>query len=154
MQKLFVVLPIALTVAACGSVNRPSSAAAPKEGSIAYEVSGIISQTGTARDASAPPVVVRSPESIGEFVRARSAQMNFCYEEALKGNPKLAGALALAVTITSGGDVTDASITKRSVSGKGSQQLEECVRARVKTWKFPSSDAPTGTYPFSVSFTK
>ena len=154
MQKLFVVLPIALTVAACGSVNRPNTAAAPKEGSIAYEVAGVISQAGAARDASAQPVIVRSPESIGEFVRARSAQMNFCYEEALLVNPKLAGALAVAVTITSGGDVTEANITKRSVTGKGSQQLEECVRARVKTWRFPSSDAPTGTYPFSVSFTK
>ena len=153
MQKLSVVLPIALTVAACGSVNRPSAAAAP-EGSIAYEVAGIISQTGTAKDAIPQPAIVRSPETIGEFVRARSAQMNFCYEEALIVNPKLAGALSVAVTITSGGDVADASITKRSVSGKGSQQLEECVRARVKTWKFPSSDAPTGTYPFSVSFTK
>jgi len=153
MQKLFVGLPIVLTVAACGSLHRPSAAAAPKEG-IAYEVAGIISQTGTAKDATPQPAIVRSPESIGEFVRARSAQMNFCYEEALVVNPKLAGALAVAVTITSGGDVTEASITKRSVMGKGSQQLEDCVRARVKTWRFPSSDAPTGTYPFSVSFTK
>ena len=80
--------------------------------------------------------------------------MNFCYEEALVADPKLAGAIAVAVTITSTGDVTDANVTKRSWSGKGSETLEACVRARVKTWKFPASDAPTGTYPFSLSFTK
>jgi TonB family protein len=91
---------------------------------------------------------------IGSFARARSAQMNFCYTEALAENPKLAGAVAVALTITSAGDVTEAEVVRRSWSGRGTDVLEACILARVRTWKFQESDAPTGTYPFSLSFTK
>lgn len=162
MQKLFLSLPIALTVA-CGQL-KPNIASTPETGGLTYEASGGISSSrlaeldearkrsnaGTAAE-SAPG---RSLATIGDFVRMRTAQMNFCYEEALTTNPKLAGAIAVAITITSAGDVTNADVTKRSWSGKGTDEVEACVRARVRTWKFPASDAPTGTYPFSLSFTK
>ena len=168
MQKLWLGLPIALTVVACGQMNRPTAAATPKDAALTYESEGALSYVATPSGApSSRPLERtaassvnpsgapgRNPSTIGDFVRTRSAQMNFCYEEALVANPKLAGAIAVAVTITSAGDVTDASVTKRSWSGKGSEVLEQCVRARVRTWKFPASEAPTGTYPFSLSFTK
>ena len=163
MQKLLWGLPIALAAVACSQMNRPTAAATPKDAGRTYEAEGALSYAATSSpavgrtlpaSASASSAPGRNPTTIGDFVRTRSAQMNFCYEEALVANPKLAGAIAVAVTITSAGDVTDASVTNRSWSGKGSDVLESCVRARVKSWKFPASDAPTGTYPFSLSFTK
>ena len=171
MQKLFVGLPIALTVA-CGQMSHPTTASAPKPSALAYDSEGDLSlvarppvpnepakAASVAAPVDEPPMrhgggPARSLATIGDFVRTRSAQMNFCYQEALTKNPKLAGAISVAVTITSAGDVTQADVTQRSWTGKGTDVLEGCIRARVRTWKFPASDAPTGTYPFSLSFTK
>jgi hypothetical protein len=96
----------------------------------------------------------RSADLFGEYVRSRSAQMNFCYKEALNAYPKLAGAINLAVTIASSGDVTRVEVTKRSWSGPGTEQVEGCIRAKIRAWKFPASEAPTTTFPFTLSFTK
>ena len=162
MQKLFLGLPIVLTVA-CSQLNRPTTSSAPG-GARTYESEGDLSFAATRirPNEPAPPAPAKAPDggpgrnpaTIGDFVRTRSAQMNFCYQEALVTNPTLAGAVAVAVTITSAGDVTQADVIKRSWSGKGTEALESCIRARVRTWKFPASDAPTGTYPFSLSFTR
>ena len=96
----------------------------------------------------------RSADLFGDYVRSRSAQMNFCYKEALNTYPKLAGAINLAVTIASSGDVTRVDVTKRSWSGPGTEQVEGCIRAKIRAWKFPASEAPATTFPFTLSFTK
>jgi hypothetical protein len=104
--------------------------------------------------APAPKAHTRDLATLGEFVRAHTAQMNFCYQEALVSTPNLAGAVALAVTITSEGDVTDVRVTRRSWTGKPNENFESCIRAKVRSWKFPPTDAPVGTFPLSLSFTR
>ena len=96
----------------------------------------------------------RSADLFGDYVRSRSAQMNFCYKEALNAYPKLAGAINLAVTIASSGNVTRVEVTKRSWSGPGTEQVEGCIRGKIRAWKFPASEAPATTFPFTLSFTK
>lgn len=112
----------------------------------------------------APPSVIhaenvggpgRNVSDLGDYVRGRNSQLQFCYSEyGLKTNPSLAGSVAVAVTLTSDGAVTGVDITKRTWSGPGAAESESCIRQRISGWKFPSSEHGGGTYSFSFSFSR
>ena len=112
----------------------------------------------------APPSVIhaenvggpgRNVADLGDYVRGRNSQLQFCYSEyGLKVNPQLAGSVAVAVTLTSEGSVTGVDITKHTWSGPGSAEAESCIKQRISGWKFPSSDHGGGTYSFSFSFSR
>ena len=111
----------------------------------------------------APPAVVRAEglggarrdvSDLGTFVRSRESQLRHCYTEfGLKVNPRLAGTVTVAITMTGTGAVTGANITNRTWSGAGSSEAESCIRSRIRSWKFPSSDAGGGTFSFPFNFT-
>lgn len=111
----------------------------------------------------APPAVVRAENlggarrdvsDLGTFVRSRESQLRHCYTEfGLKSNPRLAGTVTVAITMTGAGSVTNANITNRTWSGAGSSESERCILARIRSWKFPSSDAGGGTFSFPFNFT-
>ena len=42
----------------------------------------------------------------------------------------------------------------RSWSGAGTEEVEDCMRAKIRAWKFPAEAKGGGTYPFSYIFTK
>jgi hypothetical protein len=112
----------------------------------------------------APPSVIhaenvggpgRNVADLGDYVRGRNSQLQFCYSEyGLKVNPQLAGSVAVAVTLTSEGSVTGVDITKHTWSGPGAAEAESCIKQRISGWKFPSSDHGGGTYSFSFSFSR
>ncbi|HEX6534574.1 MAG TPA: AgmX/PglI C-terminal domain-containing protein [Gemmatimonadaceae bacterium] len=112
----------------------------------------------------APPSVIRAEKvgsagrnvsDLGNYVRSRQSQLQFCYEEyGLKANPNLAGTIGVAVTLTGAGDVTGVDITKRSWSGAGATEAESCIRQRIRSWHFPPSSQGGGTYSFSFIFSK
>jgi hypothetical protein len=112
----------------------------------------------------APPSVIhaenvggpgRNVSDLGDYVRGRNSQLQFCYSEyGLKTNPSLAGSVTVAVTLTSAGAVTGVDITKRTWSGPGASESESCIKQRISGWKFPSSDRGGGTYSFSFSFSR
>lgn len=112
----------------------------------------------------APPSVIhaenvggpgRNVSDLGDYVRGRNSQLQFCYTEyGLKVNPSLAGSVSVAVTLTSDGAVTGVEITKRTWSGPGSAESESCIKQRISGWKFPSSEHGGGTYSFSFSFSR
>jgi hypothetical protein len=112
----------------------------------------------------APPSVIRAENvggpgrnvsDLGDYVRGRNSQLQFCYSEyGLKVNPSLAGSVSVAVTLTSGGSVTGVDITRRTWSGAGAAEAESCIRQRISGWKFPSSERGGGTYSFSFSFSR
>jgi hypothetical protein len=111
----------------------------------------------------APPAVVRAEglggarrdvSDLGTFVRSRESQLRHCYTEfGLKVNPRLAGTVTVAITMTGSGTVTGANITSRTWSGAGSSEAESCIRSRIRSWKFPASDAGGGTFSFPFNFT-
>jgi len=168
MHRLLPLLP-ALAVA-CSRAAPPNTSVPPQAAKLAVEQQGSAAASpgvAASTSAGAPPAAaaaaprevysagsVRDVSALGNFVRSRSAQMNYCYKEALARNPKLAGAVGVAITITGSGDVADVNVVRRSWSGPGTEQLEGCIRSTIRAWKFPSADAPLGTYPFSLSFTK
>lgn len=95
----------------------------------------------------------RNTEELGTFVRSRESQLRFCYQEqGLKQNPNLAGSITTNITLTSSGSVTNVTIGNRSWSGAGASDAENCIRSRIRSWKFPSGQE--GTYAFSFNFTK
>jgi hypothetical protein len=110
-----------------------------------------------------PPAVVsveglggarRDVSDLGTFVRSRESQLRHCYTEfGLKVNPRLAGTVTVAITMTGSGNVTAANITSRTWSGAGSSEAESCIRSRIRSWKFPASDAGGGTFSFPFNFT-
>ena len=112
----------------------------------------------------APPSVIRAEKTggpgrnvadLGNYVRGRQSQLQFCYQEyGLKVNPQLAGTVGVAVTLTGTGKVTGMDITRRSWSGPGAAEAERCIRERVLGWTFPPSDQGGGTYSFSFVFSK
>jgi hypothetical protein len=112
----------------------------------------------------APPSVIhaenvggpgRNVSDLGDYVRGRNSQLQFCYSEyGLKVNPSLAGSVSVAVTLTSDGAVTGVEITRRTWSGPGAAEAESCIKQRISGWKFPGSEHGGGTYAFSFSFSR
>ena len=104
--------------------------------------------------ASAPAPSNASP-AFGNFVRARSPQLQFCYEDTRASSPYLAGSATIAVTLGPSGNVLSADIIRRTWSGKGSEAVESCVLARVRGWRFPAIDTDEVlTHSFAVIFTR
>ena len=97
----------------------------------------------------------RDVGELGTSVREHESQLRFCYDEyGLKLNPALAGSVTIAITMTGGGSVTNAAVSRRTWSGPGSAETESCVLQKVREWRFPSSSAGGGTFEFSFNFTK
>lgn len=97
----------------------------------------------------------RDVSELGTFVRSREAQLRFCYvERGLKANPNLAGTINVAITMTGSGNVTGVDITSRTWGGAGASEAESCIVDKIRSWKFPSSDAGGGTYGFPFNFTR
>jgi TonB family protein len=96
----------------------------------------------------------RDVSDLGTFVRSRESQLRHCYQEnGLKVNPNLAGTVTVAITLTGAGNVTGARVTNRTWSGPGASQAESCILARIRSWRFPSSEAGGGTFSFPFNFT-
>ena len=97
----------------------------------------------------------RSTDELGNYVRGRQSQLQFCYQEyGLKANPALAGRVTTDITITGTGSVSDVAISDRTWSGAGASEAETCIKQRVGGWRFPPSEAGGGTYQFSFTFSK
>ena len=112
---------------------------------------------------AAPQVVARPGErasrdmaQLGTFVRARQAQLQFCYQEqGLLLNPGLAGSISVEVSLAPGGTVAAARVAERTWSGAGTAETESCILQRVRGWAFPASSAVGNeTYGFSFVFNK
>jgi TonB family protein len=92
---------------------------------------------------------------IGDFVRSRNAQLQFCYGETRAANPTLAGSVTIGVLLAPDGTVTRADVLRRSWEGKGAADVETCALAKVRNWRFPPSDGTaTRPYSFSAVFTR
>ena len=108
-----------------------------------------------------PPVSTASAPSLGSpafgnFVRSREPQLQFCYADTRAASPDLAGSATVAVTLAADGNVLDAGIIRRSWFGKGSDVVESCLLARVRSWRFPPNqlDEATQVLSFAVVFTR
>ena len=117
----------------------------------------VLTSTGDAAASSKASVPAPSNGSpaFGNFVRARSPQLQFCYEDTRTSSPYLAGSATIAVTLGPSGNVLNADIIRRTWSGKGSEVVESCVLSRVRAWRFPATNTDELlTHSFAVIFTR
>jgi hypothetical protein len=143
----------ALAVCACatGTAKTPSAATVALYDANAYHPAPV-EATVTTRN---PGVASSGVTPIGDFVRSRNPQLQFCYEETRAKNPGLAGSATIGVLLASDGPVTRVDVLRRSWEGNGADQVEGCVIAKVRSWKFPAdASAATRPYSFSTVFTR
>jgi hypothetical protein len=87
-----------------------------------------------------------SPEQVRRVVVAHQGALRACYEIEAQKDPSLRGGVTVAWTIDPSGSVTSASLAGSSIRNP---RVEGCVVRQVRTWRFPTSEAPTmTTFPF------
>ncbi len=134
------------SVAAAGAgIGRVNAAGSVARASIAVAAPSIV------KSADGGPSG-RDMSKLGTFVRARQAQLQYCYTDVgLTANPNLGGSVSVNVTLEPAGTVTDVRVSNRTWSGAGTAETEACILQRVRGWSFPPS-AKTGSESYNFSF--
>lgn len=87
-------------------------------------------------------------ELIRQVIKKNVTQVRFCYEQQLIELPTLSGKVAVKFVIAPDGSVSSAQAVENT---SGNLAFQNCIAARVRTWRFPK---PKGngsvivTYPF------
>jgi len=88
-------------------------------------------------------------DMVSAVIRRNMGQIRFCYEQGLQLDPALAGRVGVKFVIGPDGMVKIADVENTTLN---SQQIEQCILARLKSWKFPLPDGGVDvkvSYPFS-----
>ena len=154
MSKLSTLASMTATIAVCACLAHP---ALPSQATLAlYDANAPRADamaSPSARHATGGTSSAMTP--IGDFVRSRSAQLQFCYQETRTANPSLAGSVTIGVLLAPDGTVTRADVLRRTWEGRGVAEAESCALTKVRSWKFPPTDGPaTRPYSFSAVFTR
>jgi len=91
------------------------------------------------------------PAEAGAFVRASTAQLQYCYER--NGGRELAGVVTIRLSLGAGGAVRDAEVVRHTWSGAGAAETEACLLAVVRQWRVPTGSAGA-TLTLPISFTR
>jgi Ca-activated chloride channel family protein len=93
-----------------------------------------------------PPAEVPAslpPESVRRVIRAHQTEVQRCYERGVPAQQRRGGRLTVTLVISPAGVVQSA-----IAAGLGNAQVEQCVVAAVRRWRFPAGAGPTRiTYP-------
>ena len=138
------------SVAAAGAgIGKVSATGSVTRGSIAVAVPQVVRAAGGGGSG-------RDMARLGTFVRARQAQLQFCYaEQGLALNANLAGSVGVSVQLEASGAVSEVRVVSRTWSGAGSAETEQCIVQRVRGWGFPpSSKGGAEGYGFTFVFNK
>ncbi len=89
-----------------------------------------------------------SEMALKNLIQQLIGKIEACYQHALQKNPALKGEIVLKITTDGAGQVTDAEIT-----GFADEDLNACIREKVKGWRFPpSNDGKPGRVEYSLVF--
>ena len=81
-------------------------------------------------------------------------ELLYCYTEyGLRAHPDLAGTAVVRVALAQDGVVGYVGIVRHSWSGEGSADVENCIRTKVATWRFPPA-AAASAHEFPLSFSR
>ncbi len=93
------------------------------------------SQPEKKKSAPPPPPTGEIENHIVErFIRGNRYQLDLCYELALKRNERTEGTMTWEWRIEPRGQISNIRLSASSVRDK---KLEECVRRKISTWRFP-----------------
>jgi len=110
---------------------------------------GVGSRSAARADLSAPSAAdLHITTPLGPFVipaallTDHDAEVRYCYTQlGARYDPKLAGDLTVRLELTEDGDVKDAVVTKRTWQGISAGEVEACVRALMRVWKYSPAEA-------------
>ncbi|NRA33893.1 MAG: AgmX/PglI C-terminal domain-containing protein [Polyangiaceae bacterium] len=87
-----------------------------------------------------------TPAQIQRVVNSRFGAFRACYESAAARNPSLKGGLTISWSISAGGSVNGARVSRSSL---GSARVEGCILRQVRRLRFPTAGKATNAaYPF------
>ncbi|OYZ23092.1 MAG: hypothetical protein B7Y39_06275 [Bdellovibrio sp. 28-41-41] len=88
--------------------------------------------------------------AIAAVINRHLSEVRFCYEQGLQKKPNLSGRVSMNFIIGPSGSVSTAKINNSSL---GHAPVENCIRDRLKTWKFPQPHGGVNVkvnYPFAL----
>jgi hypothetical protein len=90
----------------------------------------------------------------GAFVRARVAELQYCYARSAGGaDSQLAGVATLRLVLGDNGAVRGAEVVRRTWSGPAAEETESCLLAAARRWRVPGA-AAGATLTLPISFTR
>lgn len=95
----------------------------------------------------------RSDDAVRLVALHHAAEVRRCYEaEGLRRNPQLAGTLEVELRVLPTGRVDSASVGWSDLAGPGTTEVERCVAALVRNWRFARGPYAVETivYPFTL----
>jgi TonB family protein len=94
---------------------------------------------------------LRSPDAIREVLVRHVNVVKYCYERALRKNPGLRGKVAVRITVTPDGSVSDADVVSSTLNDA---DVEQCILSRVRQWRdFEPIDSNEGSVTFKQTYT-
>ncbi|MEM9189834.1 MAG: AgmX/PglI C-terminal domain-containing protein [Myxococcota bacterium] len=107
--------------------------------------------SGRIRDARADVRGSLSKAQIRSVVRRNIADVQFCYEQALRNHPRLEGRVMVSFIIATTGQVASSTVAASTVDNP---TLERCIAGRIRRWHFPEPEGGgivVVNYPFDLS---
>lgn len=90
-------------------------------------------------------------DQIIAVINRNKGQIIYCYEKGLQAAPTIGGRVAVDFTIGPSGRITTAKVSQSSLRSK---YVENCMIAKMKTWKFPKPVGKVNVdvlYPFELT---
>lgn len=82
---------------------------------------------------------------VKEAIRHYGGQLKYCYEQALKRDPQIAGRVEVRWTVGDGGRVSGVSLGEGGITDT---DLRDCIARKVERWMFPASVEGDIAWPF------
>jgi hypothetical protein len=88
-------------------------------------------------------------DAVARYIKSRNAAIRSCYERELKLNPSLKGKLAMRITISTSGKVSEVEVDEDSLH---SDAVASCIRGLIRFWNFPFKPEQDSAVQFSWNF--
>lgn len=113
----------------------------------------VVSATSTPVNTDPGPAGV-DDVAVQNLVHQWQPELLYCYTEyGLRSHPGLTGTATVRVALAQDGSVGYAGIVQHSWSGDGWADVENCIRSKVNTWRFPPAAAPS-VHEFPLNFSR
>jgi hypothetical protein len=113
----------------------------------------VVSATSVPVNSSPGPAGVDAV-TVQNLVHQWQPELLYCYTEyGLRSHPGLTGTATVRVALAQDGSVGYAGIVQHSWSGEGWADVENCIRTKVNTWRFPPA-AAASVHEFPLNFSR
>jgi outer membrane biosynthesis protein TonB len=96
---------------------------------------------------------LRADDDIRLVALRHASEIQHCYvTRGLSVNPSLAGIVEVEIKVLPSGRVDSANVAASALAGPGREEVEACISATVKNWRFERGPFGTETivYPFDL----